>query len=409
MLLALITWHNPFATPPESLRILYLLALLGPLTIKKPQLFALIIPTFYTVSNYSCFISYMPNQVFLYLAFPIVALFIHKCNNVMNKPALVLLFFFILTVVMNFAGSMAFESVSACCLLTILWYKFTPCQVESYTHLFSFAFALMSLILSILFIFAGSTFQQNFGASGFDRTEWMDPNYFGCAIGIGIVTSMIEVLYNEKLIKNGRIFYLGAIGLSFFVLIMNASRGALLASCAALLLLLMGNRKNLKKKLVVVCCITLFVYALYLNGVFDFLLYRIELDSGNGGSGRTYIWQEKLNVYNNQLSLMEQVFGIGYKKGMHLAFGYARGFHNDYIAILVEYGILGILLFSSLLISPIVKSFNKTIVTSVLLYIAFVCSTLEPISGGMIVYFGFFFYACLVGKCKYFTQTRALN
>ena len=107
MFLILISWHNPFATPPELWRISYLLALLGPLTIKQPKLLAIIIPAFYAISNYSCFISYMPNQVFIYLVFPIAALFLHKGGKT-DKNSIIFLVFFIITAANNFINNMTF-------------------------------------------------------------------------------------------------------------------------------------------------------------------------------------------------------------------------------------------------------------------------------------------------------------
>ena len=405
MFLILISWHNPFATPPELLRILYLLALLGPLTIKQPKLLAIIIPAFYAISNYSCFISYMPNQVFIYLAFPILALFLHSYGKT-DKTSIIFLVFFIITAANNFVNSMKFESISSCCLLVFLWFKFVPNSVNSYAHIFSYAFAIMSLTLSIIFIVGGSAFQMDFGAGGFERTEWMDPNYFGCIVGIGIMASMIEILYNRILKIPERILFLLTIGISFYVLILNGSRGALLATGMSLFLLLIGNGQKMSKKLLIICSFSIFIYILYMSGTFDFLLYRIELDSGRGGSGRTYIWQTKMMAFSNQLSVFEQLFGIGYKNGMALGFGFSRGFHNDYIAILVEYGVFGLMVFIGMLLSPLRKSNNKVIVLSIIVYIAMVSSTLEPISGGMIVYFGFLFYACMIGRSGFFSQTN---
>ena len=405
MFLILISWHNPFATPPELLRILYLLALLGPLTIKQPKLLAIIIPAFYAISNYSCFISYMPNQVFIYLAFPILALFLHSYGKT-DKTSIIFLVFFIITAANNFVNSMKFESISSCCLLVFLWFKFVPNSVNSYAHIFSYAFAIMSLTLSIIFIVGGSAFQMDFGAGGFERTEWMDPNYFGCIVGIGIMASMIEILYNRILKIPERILFLLTIGISFYVLILNGSRGALLATGMSLILLLIGNGRNISKKLLIICGFSIFIYMLYMSGTFDFLLYRIELDSGKGGSGRTYIWQTKMMAFSNQLSVLEQLFGIGYKNGMTLGFGFSRGFHNDYIAILVEYGVFGLMVFIGMLLSPLRKSNNKVIVLSIIVYVAMASSTLEPISGGMIVYFGFLFYACMIGRSGFFSQTN---
>lgn len=406
LFLILISWHNPFSTPPESWRILYLLALLCPLAVKQPKMLALIIPTFYAISNYSCFISYMPNQIFIYLVFPIIAFFLHKRKASNGKNAFVFLVLFFITTVTNFINSLAFESISSCCLLAFLWFKFVPDNINSYAHSFSYAFAIMSFTLSVIFIVGGSAFQMNFGTSGFERTEWMDPNYFGCVIGIGILTSMIEIAYNRILNLYERIIFMLVIGVSLYVLILNGSRGALLATGMSLILLLIGNGQKISKKLLIICGFSIFIYLLYMSGTFDFLLYRIELDSGNGGSGRTFIWQTKMTAFCNKLSVFDQLFGIGYKNGMSLGFGYSRGFHNDYIAILVEYGVIGLLVFVGLLLSPLRKSCNKVIVLSIIVYIAMASSTLEPISGGMIVYFGFLFYACMIGRSNSFSQTK---
>ena len=259
MFLILISWHNPFATPPELWRILYLLALLGPLTIKQPKLLAIIIPAFYAISNYSCFISYMPNQVFIYLVFPIAALFLHKGGKT-DKNSIIFLVFFIITAANNFINNMTFESISSCCLLAFLWFKFVPNSVNSYAHTFSYAFTIMSLTLSIFFIVGGSAFQMDFGTSEFERTEWMDPNYFGCIVGIGIMVSMIEILYNRILKIPERIIFLLTIGLSLYVLILNGSRGALLATGMSLILLLIGNGQKISKKMLIICGFSIFIY-----------------------------------------------------------------------------------------------------------------------------------------------------
>ena len=347
----------------------------------------------------------MPNQVFIYLVFPIAALFLHKGGKT-DKNSIIFLVFFIITAANNFINSMTFESISSCCLLVFLWFKFVPKSVNSYVHAFSYAFAIMSLTLSIIFIVGGSAFQMDFGAGGFERTEWMDPNYFGCIVGIGIMASMIEIMYNRILKIPERVIFVLTIGISLYVLILNGSRGALLATGMSLILLLIGNGQKISKKLLIVCSFSIFIYILYMSGTFDFLLYRIELDSGKGGSGRTYIWQTKMMAFSNQLSIFEQLFGIGYKNGMFLGFGFSRGFHNDYIAILVEYGVLGLVVFIGMLLSPLRKSSNKVIVLSIIVYVAMASSTLEPISGGMIVYFGFLFYACMIGRSKFFSQTK---
>ena len=194
MFLILISWLNPFATPPELWRILYLLALLGPLTIKQPKLLAIIIPAFYSISNYICFISYMPTQVFIYLVFPIAALFLHKGGKT-DKNSIIFLVFFIITAANNFINNMTFESISSCCLLAFLWFKFVPNSVNSYAHTFSYAFTIMSLTLSIFFIVGGSAFQMDFGTGVVKITPAHDPNDF--EVGLRHNLEVIKVIDEE--------------------------------------------------------------------------------------------------------------------------------------------------------------------------------------------------------------------
>lgn len=66
--------------------------------------------------------------------------------------------------------------------------------------------------------------------------------------------------------------------------------------------------------------------------------------------------------------------GYGNVGGKELAFAnHAFGSHNDYIAILCAYGLIGLTMFIGLLLYPILnlseKSTNKAIVLSVSVYI----------------------------------------
>ena len=123
----------------------------------------------------------------------------------------------------------------------------------------------------------------------------------------------------------------------------------------------------------------------------------MEFDEGHGGTGRTDIWAIKLQSYC-QLGFLDQLLGIGYQNGMRLGFGYARGFHNDYIAFLVEYGILGLIAYIGFMISFLMKAKNFWTVFSIVIYVVTTGATLEPISGGMLVYFCFLFYGKLIAK-----------
>lgn len=405
MLLILVSWTNTTSTPPELYRIIYLIALMMPAILIAPTMLPIILTLFYTVSNYGCYNSYMPNQTYLYLPFLFLALILNK-DRTSSKDIIFIVVFLVYTVIINLISSATFEPISSCLIMLLCFYKLVPWLNSSYVHLFSYALLLISLILSLQFIINGSNFQDTFGYGEFDsRTEWMDPNYFGCVVGIGAIASLIEGLSNSKssILKNLICFIV--YGISCYVLLKNGSRGALLSTfCSSVVLFIMSNIKFSKKILAIILFI-LFLFVLYNIGVFDFLLYRIVMDEGGGGSGRTTIWSIKMDSFGG-LPFYNQLFGIGYEEGMMLGFNYKRGFHNDFVAFIVEYGYLGIFFLLYFLLMPIRCCYNKWVVVSLVIYVVTVSLTLEPISGGMFPYFSLILYAILIAKSKTFTLTN---
>ena len=130
----------------------------------------------------------------------------------------------------------------------------------------------------------------------------------------------------------------------------------------------------------------------------NFLIYRIQEDDGTG-SGRTIIWAKKLEAFYSG-SILEQLFGYGREGGLKLGFSKLTGCHNDYVAILCEYGYIGFATFLSILLYPLMKSLKRckdnaaVIATSIFMLTC--CYTLEPISGGNITYFFFIFYILML-------------
>ena len=61
------------------------------------------------------------------------------------------------------------------------------------------------------------------------------------------------------------------------------------------------------------------------------------------GGGRTGIWVGVLNAYNNNSSIPEQLFGHGFYSVSSL--GSVTAAHNDFIEVLYDYGIVGIIIY----------------------------------------------------------------
>lgn len=407
LLLVLVSWTNPDDLPPTSLRIIYLFVLMVPTMLWAPKVMPIVITLFYIVSNYSCYISYMPNQVVLYVLFPLVAI-LNNSSTQSNRIPFIFILLMLYTLVVNMCGAASFEPITACLILMMMFVKLAPVKDNHYVHLFSYTLILSSLILGLQFIIEGKQFQQSVGYGDFDsRTQWMDPNYFGCVVGIGAITALIEALLNNTLSKKIRYLFFAIYVFLCVILIINASRGALLAVLCSSVIILFLSDISVKIKVSALICIVSFLYVMYIYGVFDFLLLRMELDEGHGGSGRTEIWARKIEAYS-QLGLSDQLFGVGYQNGMRLEYNYLIGFHNDYIAFLVEYGICGLIAYISFMFSILKNAKNFWIVFAIVVYVVIAGATLEPISGGMLAFFSFLFYGKLIAQTDDFRKTPSL-
>lgn len=266
----------------------------------------------------------------------------------------------------------------------------------------SIAFIIVTIVLCYYFIFFRDNFTESYGKYGtnLERILWTDPNYLGCVIGMGTMCCGIK-LTDKTLNKFIRLILVLIIGISLMVLVMNASRGAIVAVLLSSSILFITSPVKLFYKFVFLGLVIAFLYVLYNNGYFELLEYRVENDST--GSGRTIIWERRLKEFA-QGPTSNIIFGYGHKEALILGTGttYLIGCHNDYIAFLVTYGIIGLFLFLNILAFPIVKIISTkqflgmSHVFTLTSYIAICCITLEPFTLGRIPYHMFYLYIILV-------------
>ena len=81
------------------------------------------------------------------------------------------------------------------------------------------------------------------------------------------------------------------------------------------------------------------------------------------------------------------------------------GCHNDYVAFLTEYGLIGFILFIYTLTYPLIKSKviggDNTHIVASTIYLASCCFTLEPFSLGRIPYYMFYISIILLVNRNY--------
>lgn len=78
------------------------------------------------------------------------------------------------------------------------------------------------------------------------------------------------------------------------------------------------------------------------------------------------------------------------------------GSHNDYIAIVVRYGIVGLLSLLTLILSPIIKAKrNKGCVIAAVVYISVCMFSIEPFSAGQWSLLCFYLFIVILSQLNH--------
>ena len=211
-----------------------------------------------------------------------------------------------------------------------------------------------------------------------ERAMWVDPNYFGHMLGIGVVVSFYFLVNSVKysLPKILKYLFAACIALTFVVIVLQASRGALLAVSLAMTFIVINSKVLLKYKVLMISIMACSVIFLFSRGTFDLILFRIAEDGGTG-SNRSTIWMSKLTYLIENPVLF---IGQGYPAAALDFPPYKMDCHNEIISILLDYGLVGILI---LIFESCKLYFNRSyrvLVRSFLIFIFLAFMTLSPIS-----------------------------
>ena len=269
------------------------------------------------------------------------------------------------------------------------------------------SFVTVSIVLSIFYFTYG---QSNEEVLSEGRVGWVDSNYMGNVCGMGIVLAYNAII--NQFFSGSKVYSrlcLVAVWAGVIMLILNASRGAFLSMSVAIVVITLFAKIPLKKKVLVSAVAVIGVISLYHYGLFDVLEERIASDDGTGNA-RTVIWAAKLDAFL-QLPWYQQFIGLGYRGGFELAFPGGFGFHNDYLALIVDYGYIGFILFISMLLYPVAivrqQSSSKPIVISLILFLLTCAATLEPYTAGRLAYW--FFYMAIVLFARWSRNPASLH
>jgi len=409
-------WPNVEAGPPTVFRIVYWLCVFVPAIFNKSWM-PMAVAMFYTLSCYGYAYGYMPYETYWYFLFAVSALIAGGWGNQQSKDS-IFLFFAVYVTIVDFVSSLTIDFTRGLPIAMLSLYVISSlCDDEdgSTIEKMSLGFSVVTIAFSALFFIHYSEYAISYAASDLERSGWVDPNYFGMVLCFGGISALFE-LYRKQFSRNWfKFIYIAAIVIVIPTLIANASRGAVLAFASAFAIILLKSNVRKTYKIGIITLAAIFVALLFTTSVFDLLIYRMNNDEIGGGSGRMEIWSVKISQFldNNFFSI---IFGLGSESGLKLGVGQAlsnlfytnMGFHNDYIAFLVKYGIIGFFVFVFMLLKPLRQtsrySANFVYVLGGTMVIALFGMTLEPFSTGGFAYWMFYLYILKLSSNKAYNE-----
>lgn len=384
LFLILAVWSGE-SSLPMPVRLLYLGMLVVPL-LKRSDLIPAVFAGALTVSYNSFTAPILPTEDYYYMVIlGGLALLLNKSTKVKGYVFFVFLLYVLFVDLVTQGHISRLFSKMFICILTYLCVKDRLDRCKTPMEI---AFMVCSIILSYWTLFRLDARMRTIHAvEGMDEAAgWTDPNYLGCIIGLGGLIAIKELISASKS-EIPRILSIITIVISLFALAYLASRGAILALAAgAVILFTFSKRTKSSYKVLFVIAMSALLFFMYQSSVFDALEARFTSDTMATGTGRTEIWAIKLSSFFNDGNILNIIFGYGQEKGFELGnFGRARAFHNDFIAFLVEYGFVGLILFLSALSYPVRRA-SRSIRNTILGFVTFIAVaglTLEPISSDM--------------------------
>jgi hypothetical protein len=266
-------------------------------------------------------------------------------------------------------------------------------------NLFIYSFIVISLVLSFELIINGANFTDTYSSNEIERIGWRDPNIFASIIGMGIFASMVLIIQSSSLLNKGNIICYVTIVLSLVACLKTASRGASLAILVSTAILILISNINRKRKLGILIGGVLLLGALYQLGAFDTLSARFALENTETGGERTIIWGTRFRYFIQDNGLSHWIFGYGLDKGCNLGFSSYVGFHSDFVAFFIQYGVVGFILFVYMFVYPIIYAKqNRPIVIAGVVYLIICSMTLDLFGSGNMSFYAFYMFLILLSK-----------
>ena len=394
MMLVLALSINRSIASSAVFRLGYLAALFLPLLNKTAFVPAILLVSLCLVRNTFAPIL-VPTEMVYYVLLSLF--FCVQCLARQKKKAKIKPLFLIILVyvaISDLVFSRGSSLLTTASFLLILLYVCAEVDIETSAKSVSLVFLMLSLILSYWKVFAPESQLTVYNSIGdMEQVGWLDPNYFSCALGAGVVLAVSKLLQADKT-KLYIAVLIVTIIFSAITLLGLASRGVMLAISVSVMLMMFFSKATRRIKLLTTIALALFVFFLYTNQYMDFLVARFQLDDGTGGS-RTTIWADKLYAFITKGNAINWLFGFGQRADEKL--GMEMASHNDFISVLLFYGVVGLVLLIGAISYPI-RICSKSVrpqVVALLSYLVMCSMSIDPLVKGNVAYLSFFFYIIL--------------
>ena len=410
----MVSWTNVVVAPPLPVRVAFLVAVVYPGLNDVRGLFVAALTCFWSIASLGYTYSFMPTMPHIYvLALTVGLLLFWDRHREITSHLLggenSLVFFFLIYVWLSDAYTESQLGYNAYTLLTMtMIVPFVPVINRRTVTYFSLSFMTITAVLSYYLILTRDIF--TYGSTGFtpelDRIGWSDQNYLGLGVGMGASIAFTCLMHARLYRWYFLIYSFAVFGVSIPVLLMMGSRTALLCLVVSVLVQLMFSKAKKKWKAMLVMMGLGFLYYLYTNEYFELLANRADAEDGTG-SNRLLIWRKKYFAFVDSVTISDLIFGVGKDKGVGITPIIGKnnvGFHNDFLAFFVSYGIIGLLFFTALICRPLKKlkwhSPYRTAVIANSAFLIVACNTLEPFFMDMFPVYAFLFYTLLLTKVK---------
>ena len=233
----------------------------------------------------------------------------------------------------------------------LLAYLFVAIESKDHIENIFKAYGLASLIVALIAIYMFYT-GLNLGSVSVARLSVLgqDQNELSVLLSMGVVSILYLLLFSSATRKMKSLYILSVVVLSFVILSTGSRTGfvILLAIGAVLFVMTKGAKKVMYLGIAVLTITSLMIFVVP-ESTTERLLQTVTQIQDRDLTNRVDIWDMGIQAFQKEEAFIQ---GVGFKTFpvlMQKHFHYAEYPHNTYLVLLIELGLIGFLLYMSMI------------------------------------------------------------